>query len=351
VAPVMLAAQFLEVLVEERAHRDDAVRHALDLTEPLLMERIIRQDVGSDTSSVHGGVGVQRTDEDLDLGVDALLLLARLADDGEGTDTLAVQTHVLRKTLGEDRAEAFADEVAEREGVLVRVSAGEALVRHIKEGEVVTLLDSLGNLEPLLLRRVDTSGVVSARVEQDDAALGHVLDVGDHAIEIKADGVLVVVAVLLNLEPRVLEDGCVVCPRGGRDIDGLCTGVVTLKEGATNPKRARTGDGLRHNNPALAEGSRFAAIGKREGSIGELGDTGDASILLVHLCRDNIFLRLPYRGQHVGLALVIAVGTHTCTWSATAPWSAGWETMLTQIDLLGVAVGLEGFRDAQNGLW
>ena len=91
-APVVLAAELLEVLLEESAHGDDAVGHALDLTEPLLVEGRIVQDLRSDAGTVNGRVGVQRADKDLDLGVDALLLLGRLADDGEGTDTLAVKT-------------------------------------------------------------------------------------------------------------------------------------------------------------------------------------------------------------------------------------------------------------------
>ena len=92
VAPVVLAAELLEVLLEESAHGDDAVGHALDLTEPLLVEGRIVQDLRSDAGTVNGRVGVQWADQDLDLGVDALLLLGRLADNGEGTDTLAVKT-------------------------------------------------------------------------------------------------------------------------------------------------------------------------------------------------------------------------------------------------------------------
>jgi hypothetical protein len=92
VAPVVLAAELLEVLLEESTHGDDAVSHALDLTEPLLVESRIVQDFRSDAGTVNGRVGVQWTDKDLDLGVDTLLLLGRLADDGESTDTLAVKT-------------------------------------------------------------------------------------------------------------------------------------------------------------------------------------------------------------------------------------------------------------------
>jgi DNA repair protein RadC len=39
VAPVVLAAELLEVLLEKGTHGNDAVSHALDLTKPLLVER------------------------------------------------------------------------------------------------------------------------------------------------------------------------------------------------------------------------------------------------------------------------------------------------------------------------
>jgi hypothetical protein len=41
---------------------------------------------------VDGRVGVERADEDLDLGVDALGFFGGLGDDREGADTLAVKT-------------------------------------------------------------------------------------------------------------------------------------------------------------------------------------------------------------------------------------------------------------------
>jgi DUF917 family protein len=91
----VLAAELLEVLLEQSAHGDDAVGHALDLTEPLLVQRGVVEDLGRDAGTVDGRVRVQRAHEDLDLRVDALLLVRRLADDGEGTNTLAVQTLAL----------------------------------------------------------------------------------------------------------------------------------------------------------------------------------------------------------------------------------------------------------------
>jgi hypothetical protein len=88
----VLAAKLLEVGAEEGAHLNDAVGHALDLAEPLLVEGWVVHDGGGDAGTVDGRVGVLGTDENLDLRLDALLLLGVLADEGEGTNTLTVQT-------------------------------------------------------------------------------------------------------------------------------------------------------------------------------------------------------------------------------------------------------------------
>lgn len=211
-APVVLAAELLEVLLEEGTHGDDAVSHALDLTKPLLVQRSVVQNLRGNAGTVNWGVRVQWADEDLDLRVNALLLVGRLADDGESTNTLAVETHVLGERLSQAGAETLLDEVTESEGVLGGVTTGKALVGHVEEGVVVASLDSLSDLNPLLLGRVYTSRVVGTGVEQDNAVLGHGLDVGHHAVKVEANGVLVVVAVLLDLEAGVLEDSVVVGP-------------------------------------------------------------------------------------------------------------------------------------------
>jgi hypothetical protein len=92
VAPVVLAAELLEVLLKKSTHGDDAVGHALDFAEPLLVQRGVVEDLRGNAGTVDWGVRVERAHKDLDLGVDALLLVCRLADDGEGTNTLAVES-------------------------------------------------------------------------------------------------------------------------------------------------------------------------------------------------------------------------------------------------------------------
>jgi hypothetical protein len=205
---------------------------------------------------------------------------------------------------------ALLDEVADSEGILVDVTAGEALVGHVEEGEVVLLLHNLGDLLPLLLGRVNASGVVSAGVEEEDTAERSGKEVSLETLEVEADGLLVVVAVLLNLEAGIGEDSLVVGPRRGGNEDLLVARVEALKESGTNAQSASAGDGLSDGD--TVKDRRVGAVGQLSGKGRELGDTGDSGVLLVQLGVDDLELGLANGGQNVWLALVISVGTNTC---------------------------------------
>ena len=310
VAPVVLGAELLEVLLEEGAHLDDAVGHLLDLGEPLLVELGGVEDLGGDAGAVDRGVGVERADENLDLRVDALLLLGVGADDGEGTDTLTVETHVLGEGLGQADVVALLDEIADGKGVLVDVAGSEALVGHVEEGVVALVLDDGLDLLPLLGGGVDTGGVVGAGVEEEDGVVGGGLEVADQTLEVEPDGVLVVVSILGDLETGVTEDGAVVGPRGGGDVDLLGSGEEAGEEGTADAEGTGTRDGL--GDDETVKGGAVLAIGENGGSLGELGHTGDAGVLLVQTVVDDLVLGLANGREHVRLALVIAVGTDTC---------------------------------------
>lgn len=268
---------------------------------------------------------------------------------------------------------ALLDKVADGKGVLVDVATGEALVGHVEEGKVLLLLGDLGELHPLLGGGIDTGRVVSAGVQEEDAALGGGLHVGNHALKVEANGVLVVVAVLLDLEAGVEEDGLVVGPRGGRDVDLLLAGVEALEEGGADSQGTSAGDGLGDGD--AVEGG-VLAVGELGGQGGQLGDTGDAGVLLVHLVVNDLLLGVADRGQDVGLALVIAVGTNTCSAGekqalaerksletggfgcdvvvrgrsgATAMGRDGEGR--TEVDLLGVDIGLPSFGDTCRTNW
>ena len=329
VGPVVLAAKLLKVLAEQLAHLDDAVSHTLDLTEPLLVQRSVVHDGGGDASTVDRGVRVEGTDENLDLRLDALLLLGVLADERESTDTLTIETlcemlassldssgyihpsfdvktyHVLGETLAQSDVVALSDEVARGKSILVSVAAGEALVSHVEESEVTLLLHDIANLAPLSLSRVNTSGVVSTGVKQDNAALGSRLDILDQTLKVQTDGVLVVVAVLLDLKARVLEDSVVVGPAGVGQVNLLRAGVEALEESTTNAEGTGTGDGLGDDETVVLNDGGAGAVGQLGGGVGEGRDTGDTSILLVAARSNNLVLGGANGGEDVGLALVV----------------------------------------------
>lgn len=96
VRPVVLATQVFQILLEKGSHLNDSVCHALKLTQPLLSQGRVVHDGRRNASTVNRGVRPERTDEDLDLRFHALFLLGRFADEGEGSDTLTIETLHLR---------------------------------------------------------------------------------------------------------------------------------------------------------------------------------------------------------------------------------------------------------------
>ena len=90
--PVVLAAKTLEVFLQQSSHLDDAVSHALNLTQPLLVQGRVVEDLRSNARTMNWRIRVEWSNQDLDLRVDPLLLLSRLTTDRESSYTLSVQT-------------------------------------------------------------------------------------------------------------------------------------------------------------------------------------------------------------------------------------------------------------------
>lgn len=70
---------------------------------------------------------------------------------------------------------ALLNEVTDSKSVFGGISRGEALVRHVKEGEKLLFLDKVRNFPPLSGGGIDTRGVVSAGMQEDDSTLWSVL--------------------------------------------------------------------------------------------------------------------------------------------------------------------------------
>lgn len=322
VRPVMLAAESLEVLPQQSAHADDAVRHALDLTLPLLVQGRVVEDGGRDAGAVDRRVRIQWPNQDLDLRLDTLLLLGRSSDNREGTAAFSVQTlnssavnnissriastnHVLGKALAQSNVMTLLDKVPRSKRIPVSIARGKALVGHIEKGKVALLLDHIADLAPLLLRRVDTSWVVRTGMQQDDAVVGRVLEVLDQAGKVQADRVLVIVPVGADLQTGALEHGIVVGPTRSRQVDLLGVRVEARQELTPYPQRTRARDRLRDHQPVLLDDGRVFAVRQLRGGLGERRQTRDSRVLLVQLRRDDLLLSGADRWQHIRLALVI----------------------------------------------
>lgn len=97
VSPIARRLSLNKAVVKLVPHLNDTVRHALDLSQPLGVERLVAEDGAGDPGAVNRRVRVERSNNDLELRIDSGLLLNRLGNDRKGTDSLAVETHVLRE--------------------------------------------------------------------------------------------------------------------------------------------------------------------------------------------------------------------------------------------------------------
>ena len=164
-----------QAIIEGIAHGDDPVGHEFDLGLPLLVKVFVGEDSVGDAGAMEGRIGVHRSDNDLQLAIYASLLFGIGSDERESTNTFAVETHVLREGLGESNLVTLLDEMTNGEGIFGSVSRGKALVCHVKEGEELFFLDNVRNFFPLGRGWIDTSGVMSAGVQEDDSTLGSIL--------------------------------------------------------------------------------------------------------------------------------------------------------------------------------
>lgn len=255
-----------EDVVNLLPHADDAVGHTLDLSLPLRVEGLVAEDGAGNASAMGRRVGVHRADDNLELRVDAGLLLGIGGGQRKGTRSLAIETHVLRERLSKSDLMTLSNKVAKRESITGDVSRSEALVGHIEEGEELLLLDDVGDGGPLLGGGVDTGRVVSACVEQDDRAFRGSLqkhvsgrnqgttvfatdqEIGLQAFEVESNVLLVEVTVMTDFEARVAEQRDVVPPGRSGDVDSLGMRVMASNEFTADSEGTSSGDALSDRN-------------------------------------------------------------------------------------------------------
>lgn len=259
VRPIASGAGSLEVLNEELAHLDDTIRHNLNVLAPLRSEIRVSQDGGDETSTRDGRVGVVRTDEDLELRIDASRLSGTISENVDGTNALTIETKVLGEGLGDQGAVALGNEVANGPDIALRVARGKSLVGHIEEDEVSLLLTDLRDLLPLLLGGINSSGVVSADVEQEDRASRSVINIRQHTVLIQTNGVGIVVTVRLNVKASILSDGDVITPGRIGQVDILVLGQEAAQKVRTDTKRTSSRESLSSHDLLRLEDVRTSA--------------------------------------------------------------------------------------------
>lgn len=78
----------------------------------------------------------------------------------ESTCSFAVQTKVLGEGLSDNQLEALLDKVSNGEVVLSQITGGKPLVSAVEKGEELAFSDDLSDLFPLILRWIDTGGIM-----------------------------------------------------------------------------------------------------------------------------------------------------------------------------------------------
>mgnify|MGYP001810630055 CR=1 FL=1 len=150
VLPVVTRALFLQIVYERFSHRDDAIGHGFDLSQPQRSQIGRVKHFGGDLSAVTRRIRVHAADGHLQLAHDALAVLFVVHNKRDGANSFAIEAHVLGERLGDGQLVAVLNELAHRERVLVDVAAGEALIGRVKKREQLSLLlkELLYNLIP-----------------------------------------------------------------------------------------------------------------------------------------------------------------------------------------------------------
>mmetsp|Transcript_24662 Transcript_24662/g.76803 ORF Transcript_24662/g.76803 Transcript_24662/m.76803 type:complete len:303 (-) Transcript_24662:39-947(-) len=283
-----------------------------------------------------GRAGVHGPDHELQLRQDRLGLIGAAADDVQHANALTVKPEVLREGLAHEHLEAHGEEEPDRESILVEAARSVALVRAVHQRRELLLLHEIRDLLPLVLGGVDARGVVRAGVEEDHGTRCGALQRGHHALKVQGPGLRLVVGVGLHREPRDLEDGVVVAPRGVGDPDLVHFRLhVRLDELGHNTQRAGARQGLHRGDAALLDGGRVRAKNELLRHRFQVRRAVDGAVLLVDAgaqLLEHLLLGLLNDLEHERLAILRAVGADP------------------KIDLLGVGVSVVCQGRAKDGV-
>ena len=249
----------------------------------------------------------------------------------KSTGTLTIQTHDLGKGLGNDHLEALIDEKAQSEGISVKGTGSEALIGGIEERIELSAFANFSNLTPLCLSGVDTGGVVGASVEEDAGTWCSSIQVSKHAVDIKSLGCLVEVSVLTDIDASAGEDLVMVAPGWVAHVKS--GGLILGKEFSDDTESTCTREGLDSSDGIASDEWAVPAEDNTLSALVELSETFNSKVLLVEgSISDDSSLSLANNGENIGLSIVVTISTDT------------------EVDLLGVLIGLEPCCKGKDGI-
>lgn len=308
--PSTLSSNLFELSSQKLSHGSDSIGHSDELIKPLLAHGWFIEDDRGDSGTVPWWGRVVDSDDNLELGEDFTSDILIGADKVKSSASLTVETHDFSEGLSDNHLETLVEEISEADTILVEVTSDETLISGIEEWIKLSLLADGSDLLPLGESWVNTSGVVSAGVEEDSRSWSGIFEVSDHAVEVETLGFLVEVSILSDLEASSAENFVVVSPSWVANVNW---GWSELAEEITNDSQ---GTGSRQG---LGGGDSSACdvwvVPSEEDASGTLVEglvTIDWGVLLVKsvIIGDSL-LGLSHYWEYVWLSVLRSVGTDT----------------------------------------
>ncbi|EOA06823.1 WbpN [Herbaspirillum frisingense GSF30] len=333
----VLAQQEGKVLVRDRAlelrgqldaHVAHPYPHLLDFGTPLRGQLVVAQHMRHQQRTIARRAGIVATHGQFQLAQHIGRLACLRAEHRQRTDALAVEREDFGEGIGEEERNLPTHRLAHRPDVFVQ-ALGEALVGQVEEGQQTALFEHIDDLFPLRAGRIDAGRIVTAGVQQHHRALGQGIQLGQHALEVQALGLRIVVGVTLGLEAGAFEDADVVVPGRVRQPDGGLREEARDQVG-THLECTRAAQGL-HDGQMFRRGQirTEEQLGHRL-AIGGMAFHGQIDVGRAGFghCRGSG----AHRGQHRHHATAIGIDADG------------------KVDLVAALVALELFHQAQDGI-
>jgi len=137
----------------------------------------------------------------------------------ESSSPLTIETKSLSKGLWNNHLETFLNEMSQSIAVFIKTTWSKALVSSVKEREQVISFQWLSDFVPLFRCGVNSSWIVCTGMEENYWTRLRIIKVSKHPFKIKTFSLWVIVGILSDFKPSMLENLCMSCPCWFRNVD------------------------------------------------------------------------------------------------------------------------------------